>query len=354
MGGDAAQPVTVVGAGVFGLATALALAQGGRRVRVVAETPPATTASGVAAGMLAPAFESVLDHSATDSLGLLRAARDLWPGLAGRLGVALDRSGAAAVGPDAWLANLQAQLAGLGLETLEAGRAEMDAWTPGLAPQLRRALVTPEDWRIEPQDALAAMTARILDLGGTVQTGALSERDLDDPPGPVVLATGADGRLAALAPELALLSPIKGQILWRPDRAPPGRVIRTPGAYLLGSGGGLLAGATMEAGREDLAADLPAQASLRGALAQVIPGLPPEGWETRVGVRAASPDGLPLVGPSARPGVFLAVGARRNGWLLAPLVADIVTAAVIGKDGGPWASRLDPSRFAREDEGVQT
>jgi glycine oxidase len=48
--------------------------------------------------------------------------------------------------------------------------------------------------------------------------------------------------------------------------------------------------------------------------------------------------------------VFLAVGARRNGWLLAPLVADIVTAAVTGKDGGPWASRLDPSRFTRDDE----
>jgi glycine oxidase len=153
--------------------------------------------------------------------------------------------------------------------------------------------------------------------------------------------------LSALAPELALLSPIKGQILWRADPAPPSRVIRTPGAYLLGSGGGLLAGATMEAGRADLAADLKAQASLRGALAGVIPGLPPEGWETRVGVRAASPDGLPLAGASVRPGVFLAVGARRNGWLLAPLVAEIVTAAVTGEDGGRWAPRLDPSRFAK-------
>lgn len=345
MGGSGAASVIVVGAGVFGLATGLALAEAGLTVRLVAETAPGLTASGVAAGMLAPAFESVLDPPATDSLGLLRAGRDLWPDLAGRLGVALDRSGAAAVGPDAWLGDLQAQLAGLGLETLEAGRAEMDAWTPGLAPQLRRALVTPEDWRIEPRDALAAMTARILDLGGTVQTGALSERDLDDPPGPVVLATGADGRLAALAPELAVLSPIKGQILWRADRAPPSRVIRAPGAYLLGSGGGLLVGATMEAGRSDLAADPEAQSGLRGALARVFPALPPEGWVTRVGIRAASPDGLPLAGRSVRPGVFLAVGARRNGWLLAPLVAKIVTAAVTGEDAGDWRRRLDPGRF---------
>ena len=346
MGGSGAASVIVVGAGVFGLATGLALAEAGLKVRMVAETVPGRTASGVAAGMLAPAFESVLDRPATDSLRLLCASRDLWPGLAGRLGVALDRSGAAAVGPDAWLQDLQAQLEALGLEVRDAGRAEMQTWTPGLAPRLRRALVTAEDWRIEPQDALAAMAARLKELGGTMEAGALSDRDFADSPGPVVLATGADRRLSALAPELALLSPIKGQILWRADRAPPSRVIRTPGAYLLGSGGGLLAGATMEAGRADLAADLQAQASLRRALAGVIPGLPPEGWETRVGVRAASPDGLPLAGASARPGFFLAVGARRNGWLLAPLVAEIVTAAVTGEDGGRWARRLDPSRFA--------
>ena len=346
MGGSGAASVIVVGAGVFGLATGLALAEAGLKVRLVAETASGLTASGVAAGMLAPAFESVLDPPSPDSLGLLAAGRDLWPDLAGRLGVALDRSGAAAVGPDDWLGDLQARFAHLGLEAREAGRAEMEAWTPGLAPRFRRALVTPEDWRIEPQEALVAMAARLRDLGGALEAGALAARDLADPPGPVVLATGADRRLAALAPELALLSPIKGQILWRADQRPPSRVIRAPGAYLLGSGGGLLAGATMEAGRTDLTSDPQAQAGLRAALSDAFPEMPTGDWVTRVGVRAASPDGLPLAGASRRPGVFLAAGARRNGWLLAPLVAKIVTAAVTGEDGGRWAPRLDPSRFA--------
>ena len=52
-----------------------------------------------------------------------------------------------------------------------------------------------------------------------------------------------------------------------------------------------------------------------------------------------------MVGFSQTPGVIVAVGARRNGWLLAPLVAQIVAACVMGRDSGPYAARLDPARF---------
>jgi glycine oxidase len=63
------------------------------------------------------------------------------------------------------------------------------------------------------------------------------------------------------------------------------------------------------------------------------------------GVRAATPDGLPMAGWSEAPGVALAAGPRRNGWLVAPLVARIVSACVTGRDAGPHAARLDPARF---------
>jgi glycine oxidase len=346
MGGSGAASVIVVGAGVFGLATGLALAEAGMKVRLVAATAPDFTASGVAAGMLAPAFEMALDPPAPDALDLLLAGRDLWPDLAGRLGVSLDRTGAAAIGPEAWLDGLEARLAALGLEGGPAGKAQMESISSGLGSRFPRAFITPEDWRIEPRAALQAMVHLLKDLGGTLEIRSFTLRDLEDAASPVVLATGADRRLEGLAPELAGLSPIKGQILWRPGPSPPVGVIRTPGAYLLGSGGGLLAGATMEAGRSDLVADLEAQEGLRGSLADVFPALATEGWVTRVGVRAASLDGLPLAGAGSRPGVFLAVGARRNGWLLAPLVAKIVTAAVTGEDAGRWAARLDPLRLA--------
>ena len=345
MTGPGADSVLVVGAGVFGLATALSLAEAGLKVRVVADAEPGRTASGVAAGMLAPAFETLLDPPLHDALDLFLAARDLWPDLAARLGLTLDRSGTAATGGADWTDRLEAGFRARGLRIGRAGRSEMEAWLPGLNPRYAGGLLTPEDWRIEPRVALAAMAARLAELGGTLEYRRLAPEDLRGESGPVVLATGADPALEAAAPELQGLAPIKGQILWRGDLAPPARVIRTEGAYLLGSEGGVLAGATMEPGRRDLTADAGAQAGLRAAVGALLPDAPPEAWSARAGVRAASADGLPLAGFASQSGVFLAVGARRNGWLLAPLVARIVTAAVTGEDAGAWAVRLDPARF---------
>lgn len=341
----------VVGAGVFGLATALALAGAGLRVRVLTETAPDQTASGVAAGMLSPAFETLLDPPATDALDLLLASRDLWPAFSEGIGVALDRSGTAAVGEGAWVDRLAAGLSARGLAFARATRSDLESWVPGLRPGAVAGLLTPEDWRIEPRVALAAMVRRLAGLGATLEVRRVTPRDLAAG-SPVVLATGPSADLVPAAPELDLLLPVKGQILWRGDHPAPTRVVRTQGAYLLGSGGGILAGATMEPGRADTLPDPGAQAGLRRALGALLE-LPAEGWDTRVGVRAATPDGLPLAGASSRPGVFIAAGARRNGWLLAPLVAKIVTAALTGEDAGRWGQRLAPGRsFPTADGGV--
>jgi glycine oxidase len=116
--------------------------------------------------------------------------------------------------------------------------------------------------------------------------------------------------------------------------------------YASGGIDGLCVGATMEPGRTDRVID-PAAVGQLGAAAQAIS--PALGWAFAIpqaAVRGASPDGLPMVGPSARPGVMLAVGARRNGWLLAPLVARTVAAYVGGRDPGPHAAMLDPRRFS--------
>lgn len=346
--------VVVVGAGVFGLACAVRLAEAGLKVRVMADMAPEATASGVAAGMLAPAFETALDPPETDALDLMLAARDLWPALARRLGTGLDRSGALATGPAGWLAGLEARMSGLGLPTEAVGRSRLEAWAPGVNPAFERGFVCREDWRVEPRPVLAALASRLEELGGGVERGRLTPGAAIGAGSLLVLAGGADRSLSLLAPELACLSPIKGQILARSSPSGPAGVVRTRGAYALAAGQGIAAGATMEPGREDLDADLEAQAGLRQAVSDLFPGLPQSGWETRVGVRAASPDGLPLAGRSRHPGVFIAAGARRNGWLLAPLVAEIVTAAVTGEDAGPWAGRLDPARFGERREGDWT
>ena len=76
----------------------------------------------------------------------------------------------------------------------------------------------------------------------------------------------------------------------------------------------------------------------------LFPGLSGQPVEASTGVRAATLDGLPLVGWSREQGVMLAVGARRNGWLLAPLVARMVVAYVLGQDAGAYAEAFEPRR----------
>ena len=52
-----------------------------------------------------------------------------------------------------------------------------------------------------------------------------------------------------------------------------------------------------------------------------------------------------MVGHGVAPDVILAVGARRNGWLLAPMIADVVLEAVEGRPKGRVAQLFDPDRF---------
>ena len=150
----------------------------------------------------------------------------------------------------------------------------------------------------------------------------------------LVIATGASTSLARLAPELADLTPIKGHILEFEGVKVGPEVVRFAGGYLCPTPTGCLVGATMEPGRSDTTLDPGQVAALRSRAALYAPVLADAPMIARAGVRAATPDGLPLVGRSRAPGVWLAVGARRNGWLLAPQVARSLTRAILDADGG--------------------
>ena len=67
---------------------------------------------------------------------------------------------------------------------------------------------------------------------------------------------------------------------------------------------------------------------------------------TRVGIRGATDDGLPLAGPSGEPGLHLALAPRRNGWLMGPLVARVTADGIEGRPPLADAAALDPLRFA--------
>jgi glycine oxidase len=315
--------------------------------------------------MLAPAFETLFDppaalHQASEHLALLTAARDLWPGLASRIGLAgsLDRTGAVLAGfagDEGALADAEARMRALGLAPERLNGAGLQRLHPGLAAAALQGLATREDWRVEPLAALAALASAVVEAGGRIVRGplhgmgealALEGRPVE---GAVVVATGADAAgLAWIAPELALLSPVKGQILQFAAAPLSGSVVRSLSGYLAPQPGGALAGATMEPGRRDLDLDTAVLARLRAGAARLFPHLAEAPAKGRAGVRAATPDGLPLVGRSAGPGradVLLCTGARRNGWLLAPLAAEVVVRTLAGADPGAAGAAFDPRRF---------
>lgn len=333
--------MTIAGAGALGLACAVALADAGLRVTVCDPAPPAANASGVAAGMIAPAFEAVLDPAAGPHFDILLAARDLWPGLAERTGVALFRDGAMAVGDESWLEGVATAFARLGLHPAELPATTAQALAPGLAAAWPRALLTREDWRLDAVQALAALRAAAEAAGVQFRPEAVRARGEADL---LVVATGAGSE--PLAPELSVLSPIKGHILRAQAPWAAGVTVRGQGAYAAPGQGVMTIGATMEAGVADAAVD-PAKAEpLRAAAARLFPDLADAPYDLSAGVRAATPDGLPLVGFGAEQRVILAAGARRNGWLLAPLVARTVAALAVDGDPGAHAARFDPRRFA--------
>lgn len=324
--------VIVIGAGVLGLASAAELAARGLAVTVI--DPGGPNASSVAAGMIAPAMEAASDDLPAAVVEVLVAARALWPDFAGHHGLELIEEGADWRGAGA--AAVEARLRAHGfraVRTSDGVHAPDDARIDvGLALHtLGRSA-----GRVEARAASAASHGdgwRLLTDDGRTWNG----RHL-------VLATGAAGALCGLPPRVAAVveavTPIRGQLSYVPGPA-PGTVVRTSAGYAVPAPGGVLVGASMEVGRRDLEPDVGA-AGAQLAAVRALTGLPPGNAEVRVGVRGALRDGLPAVG--ALDGVVLALAPRRNGWLLAPLVAKVVADAIQGRPPGPHAAALGPDR----------
>lgn len=330
--------VIVIGAGVLGLCTAAELAARGHAVTVV--DPGGPNASSIAAGMIAPALESLPEDVTADRAALLKRARDVWPAFAEAHGLALLREGADWRGPDPEAA--VARLLALGFE----------------ARLTRGGLTTSDDWRMEVAPALKALarTPGLVMVRGLVVrlTGDARRWRVEASDGrvwfsaSVVLATGAgaavDGLPEPTASVVRAITPIRGQLTFVATPTPP-RVVRGVGVYAAPSEAGAVIGATMEPGRRDLEPD-PAEAARQVAAGLALLEVSAEPGPTRVGIRGATADGLPLAGWSGEPGLHLALAPRRNGWLMGPLVAAITADGIEGRPPMADAAALDPLRFA--------
>ncbi|HXQ17285.1 MAG TPA: FAD-dependent oxidoreductase [Caulobacteraceae bacterium] len=333
--------IVVAGAGAIGRTVAYGLARAGHTVTVIDPDPAGGRASRIAAGMLAPAFESVFDEAS--HFALLRAALGLWRPLAREIGLPLACDGAMALGSRAEAETWAAALAALGAdaELRDLGRGTWAAFC-GEDCQLDAETALERLREAAERHGARHLTGRVRGFAGgrvEINGGATVAADA------LVIATGADQSLVALAPELARLTPIKGHILRAPGHFADLPAMRAPGVYLCRTPRGVILGATMELGRDDAEIDPSVVERLLAGGVRLSDGLDRLAWAAAAGVRAATPDGLPMAGAGATPGVILAVGARRNGWLLAPMIAEVVLGAVEGRPRGSVAERFDPRRF---------
>jgi len=147
----------------------------------------------------------------------------------------------------------------------------------------------------------------------------------------------------------SVIRPIRGQLLHLKSCAPmASRVLWGPGCYIVPrQDGTVLVGATVEDVGFDERATLGGVRALVDAASALVPGLDAASLEdVRVGLRPATADELPLIGPSATmPQVFYAAGHYRSGVLLAPLTAGLVADLVLDGRAGPELDALRPARF---------
>jgi glycine oxidase len=332
--------VLVAGAGVFGAATAAELARRGAAITLVDRQATLDGPSAVAAGMIAPALEAALDASAAPHAAWLKRAASRWTDFAEAHRVEIRFAPTRWAGPRE---PMKERLEALGF-TINADGERL--WVEG------EALVDARETlgRLRSARGVTLMQDEVLavDANGRVRLAHGGAWDGDA----VVVALGHRSRaLTTQAPALrrALdrVSPIKGQILTLTGEGVTAvtSVVRAPDVYLAPQPGRVLVGATMEPGRDDAEIDPAAVARLRAAAVRVEPAL-----EAAViagvaaGVRGASPDGLPMVGEVA-PGLVVALAPRRNGWLLGPLVAETVAAAIARSSPGSDVFPMRPDRF---------
>lgn len=144
--------------------------------------------------------------------------------------------------------------------------------------------------------------------------------------------------------------PVKGQMLClvMPTRTLLSHVVRSPEAYLIPrSDGRLLVGATVEEAGFDKRTDIATIQRLhRAALALVPELLNAKILEDWAGLRPGTPDALPILGETATPGYYVATGHFRDGILLAPITAEVMTAVIEGRAPEHDLTAFSPARFA--------
>jgi glycine oxidase len=367
-----APDVVVVGAGVIGAACAYELAGARLRVTVIERAEPGAEASGASAGMLS-AFSTARPASIDP---LCRLSRDLYAPLGETLraesGVDIEHERAGHIQlcmseeEVRWARKLVAEHAD-GSERLEFLTAEdLQRIEPELTREALGGLRMPRNEWVNNERLVAALFraatrrgVRFI-LGQPVEalehaqgrvTGVRARGLGSVPTRSVVLAAGAWCGDIAGVPTALRLQPVKGQMLALSNTPPlfHHAVLRDDIYLIPRSSGECLIGSTVEEGVADKTVTPAALHWLLTEALITVPGLARVPFRRAwAGLRPATTDGLPVVGPwPDLAGLVVATGHFRNGILLAPVTARIVREWIVDGRSKLPAEPLLPDRLVR-------
>ena len=356
--------VVVIGAGIIGCAVSRELAVRGARVRMFEARTFGAGATQASAGILAPYIEAH-ERGPLFDLGLRSLAMydrfveavSLESGLSveyrrcGTLEVATDAASAARLkaGADAdgtlqWLSAAAARAREGSLAESIEGAALVLAHGYVAVPPLMDALA----WAalrhgVQIEAAHRVTGIRPTRTGVTIATEDGTSWSADY----VVIAAGSwSAQLDVADAAVTAVRPVRGQLLrlhWR--GAPLQHIVWGPDCYVVPwQNNTILVGATVEEVGFDERTTAAGVRDLLDAVCELLP----EAWratfiEARVGLRPATPDGLPFLGPSSWcDRVVYATGHYRNGVLLAPLTAQLIADWVCEGKSDPALGPLRP------------
>ena len=365
--------VAVIGGGVIGLSCAWRLAQNGIKVLLLERGEIAREASWTAGGMIAPGCE-LLHHPGDADLALSRFcfhSRDLYADFAAELfdftgiDVELSLAGAKSTFTDWRTPGIL--LLGEKNQSLEwSSKTEyFDLSTlPYLSPQThqRPALWLPDEGQVDNRKLTLALAQAARHSGVQIWEDApvrniVCEGEevsyVESAAGKVyaekvILCAGAwSGQVQGL-PEACKppIRPVAGQMLALRPGADIDRVIYVkPDTYLIPRRDGrlVLGSSVEETGFQKITTTEHAERKWRDAV-EVIPALAEsEVVEHWCGFRPAAPDALPIMGQSEIKNLYIATDHHRNGILMTPATAELMTEHVLHNT--PIDASFSPLRF---------
>ncbi len=347
--------VIVIGGGIIGLSLSIELRRKGAKVLVVERGEPGREASHAAGGMLVDCpleTPSALQPLAT-------ASARLYPEFARELevesGMKVDLRDQGTIlfpaaehlsSPCLEQATLPVPLAELEPAVADINQPAFYLHERSVDPRALTAAAVQAARRLGV-DISSGEEVEAVDLSSGQVAGVITTKTSFHAPRVVNCAGAWSGQIA---PYAFPTRPVKGQMLCllSPSHNLLKHVIRAPEVYLIPrSDGRILVGATVEEAGFDKRTDVDTIQRLRRAAIAIVPELRNakilEDW---AGLRPGTPDALPILGPTATPGYYVATGHFRDGILLAPITAEVMADVITGKEPAYSLEAFSPARFS--------